>query len=204
MNRTITAPDPILVKRHHLQDIQNFQHLILLVRDPREAIIRNLDSLPDEQFAQAYLDDVRLWGWQVRAFDSWTRSQRLLVNHEQLAAGDAESFVDIAGFLGHPDPEAAAVGFLGDQWVHTYDALQDSAPSRDQPRDYWQQTRPARAELVTKAVKELLLPSPGPGWEWLDSAPVRPEASEQPPPIPPRPHGPGHQSRTQPGVSRAH
>ncbi len=202
MHRKTNSPDPILIKRHHLQDIENFQRLILLVRDPREVIVRNLDSLSDAQFVQAYLDDVQLWAWQLRIFGSWTSSQRLLVNHDQLAAADTGPFTGIARFLGHPDPEAAASGFLAEQWARSFDALQDAAPSRDRPNDYWQQTRPDRADLVTKAMKGLSLPSLGAGWEWLDSEIVQSEMPQRQAPIPPRSHGPGHQSRPQQATSR--
>jgi hypothetical protein len=54
------------------------------------------------------------------------------------------------------------------------------------------------------AMEGLILPSLEDAWKWLAAQPVQPEGPQLQRPIPPRPHGPNHQSRTRPGVSPAH
>ena len=91
---------PVLVKRHFLEPSDNFSKLVLLVRDPVEAVLSHLRESSDEEFEARYRVEVARYLNLLRAWGKFSSENRFLLEYNAVVADDLPTLRALACFLG--------------------------------------------------------------------------------------------------------
>lgn len=90
---------PAAIKRHRLTPIDQVSRLILIERDPVEAVLshtnRNGNASDD-----ALLDAYKWWSSLRHTFDSFDESRRLLIRFDDILNGRPDWITQLGNFLG--------------------------------------------------------------------------------------------------------
>lgn len=144
--------DPVLIKRHQLNDSSAFKNLILLLRDPVDCILSHTQSLSESEFALICEKEVQCWLNLLRIFKDWDSDKRLLVRYDELVRGDSKTFSEIVYFLTKfPDlPISRAENFKLESAIET---LMRTPTTNVDLGDYWVMRFPERAKLLIERIK---------------------------------------------------
>ena len=95
INRT-----PIAVKRHLLKESDNFDKLVLLVRDPVEAILSHLRKETEENFNSRSEGEVTRYVSVLKSWRLFSPEARFLVEFESVISESRDQVHSLAMFLG--------------------------------------------------------------------------------------------------------
>jgi len=143
---------PIALKRHDLHDGSDFGRMILLVRDPVDAITRQTISLSDEEFEGQVGAEVDRWLSLLHAYAKWPEDSRLLIGFDDVRQGDPATIAGLLAFVGVEDPDEVAARYLDADEGESYAGLIDEALSRDEIGHMYRERFPLRATRIDALV----------------------------------------------------
>ena len=91
---------PIVIKRHDLWDIEAREFLVFLLRDPVEAILSEMQAVPDKRFDEQVVRETAKWTQLANTFVTWPEEARLLVSYQTLTENPALALNALSRFFG--------------------------------------------------------------------------------------------------------
>lgn len=103
--RVTTAPPPRLlepaaIKRHEFNLEEGWERLIIVVRNPIDAIVSHTREMTDGQYERRVEQEVRSWLEPVYRWYSWNPDLRLLIRYADLIANPTRVLKQIEDFFG--------------------------------------------------------------------------------------------------------
>ena len=141
---------PIVTKRHVLKPADNFKRIVLLVRDPVEAILSHLQGVPDKDFNLRSEAETNQYVEVLKSWQNFSPHDRFLIEFESVLAGRREEVRALAKFLG---AQGAKLNLL-DTAVRNRDVAKNAlARSANAAKEPYSAQFPSRAKQIRKLLK---------------------------------------------------
>ena len=146
---------PAAVKRHEFASQEGWDRLIIVVRNPMDAIVSHTRELTDDEFEKQLEEEVSYWLEPVYCWQSWDSDARLLIQYADLNANPARILAQIATFFGEKNDPSVDVASIFEAAI---ESLQRPPTSHLQPPS---ELYPSRALLVGDCLTKL-----APEFDW--------------------------------------
>jgi len=149
---------PVAIKRHEFQPLDEFKRLIVIVRDPVDAVLSHTKHLQDKDFQEQVRGQVDLWVEHIHRWDQWHPGARLWIPYKTLTSDPAQVLNMLNGFLelGTVHPAGPRLDLSSARQA----LVRPAASHRNNPRDLW----PQRAKIIEDLISQSDLTSTPQPW----------------------------------------
>lgn len=158
------SSEPAAVKRHQFRPEEGWDRLIVVLREPTDAIVSHVKDITDAEFERHVEGEVRKWLQPVFLWQSWDCNKRLLINYTDIVTKPSLVYTQVSDFFGLNETRHLEIEKIFDAGI---ESLIRPPSSHQGPPDFRHTSRVTRViDCLTRVAPEFQWEKRG---QWLKS-----------------------------------